>query len=186
MSARVGYGVIIGLLIVANLLLLAHLWRNRDNPPRRSTDLSYYMKRVTLPDVIVTDSGGQSVRLLTLIEDSAPALLVVFSPSDCPACLEERRLWSRLYHSGRVSVIGIAASPSADEFWTWAAPLEFDIPLYLDTCFALPDSMEFRVMPLKVLADRSGRIRWADPPRLDGDEMARFSDDLGREIKAMP
>ncbi|MDD4051293.1 MAG: hypothetical protein PHR28_05265 [candidate division Zixibacteria bacterium] len=186
MSARVGYGVIIGLLVAANLLLLAHLWRNRDDPPRRSTDLSYYMKRVTLPDVIVTDSGGQSVRLLTLIENAAPALLVVFSPSDCPACLEERHVWSQVSRSGQASVIGIAASASADEFWKWAAGLKFDIPLFLDTCFALPDSMEFRVMPLKVLADRSGNIWWADPPRLDGNEMARFSNDLGRKIKAMP
>lgn len=181
---RAGY-TIISLLVVINVLLLVQVLRRPGEASRISADPSEYMTRTSLPDVYLLDSVGQNVRLLTLLEEKAPSLLIVFSPSDCPACMEERRLWSQVYRSGRMPVIGIAASASADEFWTWAAQLKFDIPLYLDTCFAVPDSMGLRVMPLKMVVDQTGRIRWADPPRLSNGEWKEFLHDLDREIEKM-
>ena len=72
MSARVGYGVIMGLLIVANLLLLAHLWRNRDAPARR---LTVYGTMPTMTGIIVGPCTPSKRCARDNVRDVIPVLL---------------------------------------------------------------------------------------------------------------
>ncbi|NMC43505.1 MAG: hypothetical protein GYA46_06270, partial [candidate division Zixibacteria bacterium] len=77
MTSRAGYTFVIVLLVMVNILLLWQVMRRPGETSPGLIDPSEYMTRTSLPDVCLLDSAGQSIRLLTLIENQSSALLIV-------------------------------------------------------------------------------------------------------------
>ena len=143
-----------------------------------------YIARVDLPDVELVDRDGQPQTVRELAAQEPLTLLIVFSPSDCPPCLEEKNLCGEVARLDIVAVYGIGISPSPEEFWEWESRMDIPVDVYLDTTFAFMDSMGFRVTPLKLLISAAGTVLWVDPPRLSPAEVAAFWEDLSRVVDA--
>jgi hypothetical protein len=169
-------GVISGLLIL-NIILIFQVLHLKQSPSILSSSaisVDDYMKRPKVPNVTVLDSSGQANPILNLLDSLNPVMFVFFSPSDCPSCFEERRLWSAVNRSGLVRVYGIACHADPVEFWNWVRQTGFEIPLFLDTSYVIIDSMSFRTTPLKTLVDQQGRVLWCDLPRIDNQSIRQF------------
>ncbi|MFZ5980885.1 MAG: TlpA family protein disulfide reductase [Candidatus Zixiibacteriota bacterium] len=165
---------LIAVLFVINLLLLAEVYRLKSGPAPLLVDISSYIEQPELPEVPVADSSGKLVNLCEVVARDMPTLMVFFSSSDCPNCFSEKSLWSEVSDETATRVVGVAVSSSGPEFWQWVSYMDFPIPIYLDTTYAIFDSMQFRVTPLKVLVKENGDLMWADPPRLSKPEQMLF------------
>jgi hypothetical protein len=174
-------------LIVLLLILNGALVYRILSPSRRShpaPDPREHVARADLPDVALVDRDGRPRTVRELTTQRPLTLLIVFSPSDCPPCLEEKTLWGEVVRRNVVAVYGIASSPSPEEFWQWESRMEIPVDVYLDTTFAFADSMGFRVTPLKLLISPAGTVLWVDPPRLSPAEVAAFWEDFSRVVDA--
>lgn len=170
-------------LVVMNVLLVSKILRVSRGGPPPNRGPKAYTHRATIPDAVVVDRDGHVHTLRRLVAGIPRTLLVVFSPSDCPPCLEEISLWGQISQRFSVPVYGIGVCPSGQEFWNWEANVGVPIPIYLDTAFTFADSIALRVTPAKVLVSSAGSILWVDPTRLSTEDRHAFWEDMARALE---
>ena len=175
--------IVIGLLVAVNLALLAKIYVDRSNAKRNLYDVSSYLGQDRLPNVLVTDRNGKGYYLPELTKSDKPTMVVFFTPSDCPNCLDEKIIWEELINEYDINVVAVSSSPDKQEFWQWESFTKIPVPLYLDTTYAAVDSMYLETTPLKVLFNKNNTAVWADPPRLDEHTQKEFYKDLEYAIK---
>jgi peroxiredoxin len=169
-------------MVLVNLILAFELYQTRRAVSHPLADISLYVDNPVLPAVTLSDIEGGEFVFPDLAAGYSPTVLIFFSPSDCPNCFGEKDIWAELQQRGQARVYGIAVSADSREFWLWAARSRIPIDIFLDTTFAVFDSMQFKVTPLKVLLDDEGRPVWADPPRLSVQEQEQFWEDFDNAI----
>lgn len=148
----------------------------------RPYDLAEYLSSPTIPDVAVIDSLGRSISSRELVRGQGPLIVVLFTPGDCSSCFDERDLWAEIPKRAGIPVMAIVANDDVGEFRDWAAGFEFGIPVYIDTNYAVLDSMGVLKRPLKILFDEDGRARWADGTRSSSLSREQYWPDLEREL----
>lgn len=170
------YMLCIAVLAVFNAVLLVQNYRLKNSILEATvlTEPSEYMARTLLPDVAVLDKSGHAESILQVAGARLHTLLVFFSPNDCPACFDERRLWSQIEARTGVPVVGIASSSDPRELYQWLKANEIVIDVYVDTLGAIDQYLELTRTPLKVLVNSQGSVIWADPTREVGPTMISF------------
>jgi peroxiredoxin len=169
-------------MFLINLILAFELYQTKLAVSHPLADISLYIDNPVLPNVTLSNREGGEFDFTELAGEYSPTVLVFFSPSDCPNCFAEKVIWAELVQRGKARVYGIAVSADSREFWLWASRSRIPVDVYLDTTFAIFDSMQFKVTPLKVLLDDEGRPVWADPPRLSVQEQEQFWEDFDNAI----
>lgn len=177
MNSRTLWSALI-VLVAVNLLLFGRLLISSRQAGRIEPDLTGYIGRPSLPEIDLIAEDGSTVSLPSLVRGGPPTCLIFFSSSDCPTCFDDRRLWTDIPERTGARVFGVACSSDVAEFRRWEAQTGFGVEVYLDTTFRVLDTMNFRLTPLKVLFDRSGRPVWVDPPRITPEEQNHFWEDL--------
>lgn len=172
------------LLVAANIALLAQVRHLRGSAYAVIAPPEVYVNSDRLPEVTVLSRMGKQAPLLELVSGNEHTLIVLFSPSDCPPCFSESEVWEAVPDRASISVYGVGMHVNADEFFQWVDNSGFGMDTYLDTSGMLAQ-MGWRVSPLKVLVDSTGRILWADPPREPGPARVRFWRDLSYAIDHM-
>lgn len=172
------YKVIIMLLVVLNASLMYQNWRLKTTTEIHIVEPSEYVGELTIPDLRVADTAGRSVSLAELAAGQPNCFFVFYSPSDCPSCFNEKTFWTEIAERTEIPVIGVASNASSTELWAWNRNNQIPIVTYVDTTFAVHDSMRFKVMPLKLLVNSYGKILWADPARIEPKEQRAFWGDL--------
>jgi len=165
-------------LVAINIVLAVYLFNTRDADNRHRYDVLTLVENPVLTDVALLDPDGESLSLQQRLDKLAPAMIVVFSPSDCPSCLDEKWLWIEAAARCQIDLIGVACSSDRDEFWKWLEITEIPFTVFLDTSYAVIDSLRPVITPMKLLVDRKGILVWADPPRLDEHTAQKFIEDL--------
>ena len=165
-------------LVAINIVLAVYLFDTKDTDNRHLRDVLTFVENPVLTDVALFDRDGESLSLHQRLDKLAPAMIVVFSPSDCPSCLDEKWLWIEAAARCDINLIGIACSSDRDEFWKWLEITEVPFTVFLDTSYAVIDSLHPVITPMKLLVDRKGIPVWADPPRLDEPTVQKFMRDL--------
>jgi hypothetical protein len=165
-------------LLAINIVLAVYLFNTRDADNRHPHDVLTLVENPVLTDVPLFDRDGETLSLRQRLDKLAPAMIVVFSPSDCPSCLDEKWLWIEAADRCHIDLIGIACSSDRDEFWKWVEITEIPFTVFLDTSYAVIDSLRPAITPMKLLVDRKGMLVWADPPRLDEHTAQKFMGDL--------
>ncbi len=145
-----------------------------DAPTRPPVDVSLFLSGRNLPSVEVYDSNDRLISLESILRDETPALLILFSPSDCPTCLNEAVLWDSLARSGHCRVLPVASTASLMEYRQWERIVALPFPVYVDTSFALIDSLRPTIMPIKILLNPQLVPVWADPSRLTNRDIQAF------------
>jgi hypothetical protein len=160
------YKISVAVLVILNGVLLVRTQHIKSEAVDDSPNIAEYINKTKLPNISILDRNGRLVKIYDLIKGKPQTMFIFFNPSDCPSCLEEKFLWGQIAERGLVRAIGLASNASSQEFWSWAEQERFPIEIYLDTSFALADSLQFRATPLKLLVDENGKIYWVDPLRI--------------------
>lgn len=172
------YKILLGIMILLNIILFTKFYNLKFAQAHTLTDVSSYMVRMNLPNVAVTNKLGESFFLPQLAKKYAPAIFIFFSPSDCPNCLSEIPLWKEIEDTYNMNVLAIATASDSNEFWQWEAFTKIPVTVYLDTSYAVVDSMGFSTTPIKVLLNQNGIPVWASPPCLTKTDQEEFYREL--------
>lgn len=117
---------------------------------------------------------------INLIPESKYRLLIFFSPTDCPSCLDEFRVWESLssgYERSRLQVVGVLTNASLDESRSFMKALKPSFSLYLDNDKEIERTMGLpHDTPFKVLTDPNGKVVFADGPNYDPFKQKAFGD----------
>lgn len=104
-------------------------------------------------------------------DPSTPYTLVVFfSPTDCPACLNESGFWERLHESKRtlhVSVLGIADRTNDSELTAFIRQKGLTFPILRDNDSLLRYVFDIDRTPFAALLDQSGKVVMVDTTQPD-------------------
>ena len=117
---------------------------------------------------------------INFVPESKYRLLIFFSPTDCPSCLEEFRVWESLsnsYEISRLQVVGILINTSLDESRSFMKALKPSFSLYLDNGKEIERTMGLpHDTPFKVLTGPDGKVVFADGPNFDPSKQKAFGD----------
>lgn len=163
----VWYKIIIVMLVLLNLALLYQNRKLKSSTDPQIIPPGEFLARLKLPDVFVISGEDQSISLVKIAARQAYTVFIFYSPSDCPNCFGEKTLWEAIPKKSGIPVVGIASNSDVEELRTWNRNMGINLDTYVDTTFAIVDSMLFQNMPIKLLVDSSGAVLWADPARLE-------------------
>lgn len=129
-------------------------------------------------------AAGRTVRLADLLQSKA--LIFVFTPGDCAACLPEMEDLERIQAMRPdIRVVGLMAHTNADDARQTAKNFGISFPVLVDAEGRLLAALRIPKTPWKMVVDtRQGRIYFQDPPSLTALERQAFVDRitrLGRE-----
>jgi peroxiredoxin len=114
----------------------------------------------------------QDLRTRYLPQDSSLryALVVFFSPTDCPACLNEGAFWERL-HEGKkalhIAVLGIADRTNDSELSAFIRQKRLTFPILRDDASLLRNLFGIDRTPYAVLLDEDGKVIMVDTTQPD-------------------
>jgi len=107
------------------------------------------------------DGGGLAEIEKTVLPDlprAAYTLFVMFSPSDCVACLQEVQYWNDLRRKGaqlKLNVIGIVDQSTRVEVGQFVRDLDITFPVVFDESGKVRDILAVRSTPLKILVNNA-------------------------------
>jgi len=114
------------------------------------------------------------------VPESEYHLLIFFSPSDCPSCLDEFRVWQSLsnrYQRSGLQVVGILINTSLDESRSFMKSLKPSFSLYLDNGKEIERTMGLpHDTPFKVVTGPDGKVVLADGPNFDPSKQKAFGE----------
>jgi peroxiredoxin len=117
---------------------------------------------------------------INLVSEPKYRLFIFFSPTDCPSCLDEFRVWeslSRSYERSRLQVVGILINTSLDESRSFMKALKPSFRLYLDNAKEIERTMGLpHDTPFKVVTGPDGKVVFADGPNFDSSKQKAFGD----------
>jgi peroxiredoxin len=112
------------------------------------------------PDFVLRSVGGENVRLS---EYQGQVVVIGFWARWCGDCREAMQalegLYSKYQRAGLV-MLGINVDDSLDQTRAMAKSLGMSFPVLIDAKKAVSDSYKVKTMPLIVLIDRAGQVRF--------------------------
>jgi len=113
-------------------------------------------------------------------------LLVFFSPTDCPACLQEATQWQKLHLEGQglnLSIVGIMNHPSISEGETYIKRFKVTFPILFDNRGLLRAHYKIIETPEKLLADSTGAILLRDHSNRTQERQIAFEQAVRKTLK---
>ena len=110
-------------------------------------------------DFALNDLKGKSYQLSSL--DALFKLIIIFKVEDCISCLNEYRLWSKLfekYPKNQLLVIGICYSRDINSIHNFIKNKRIKFPVLWDPEKKVKSNMNFRKSPLRFLLDNNDNI----------------------------
>jgi peroxiredoxin len=110
-------------------------------------------------------------------EDAVLTVYVLFSPSDCPGCLEEQVYCIRLHRAAAgdgLAVVGIVCGATGNEMRGWLRNTGATYDVLIDEGCSLADRLGVGKTPFKLVVDSQGRVLFTDGPHADRKGQERF------------
>jgi peroxiredoxin len=88
-------------------------------------------------------------------------MIILFDTSDCGTCLNEYRLWLKLYEkypSNMLSIFAICTSRQKEAIINFVENRKIKFPILWDPQRKVKTNMEFRMSPLRILLDQNNNI----------------------------
>jgi AhpC/TSA family. len=139
----------------------------------------------------VKQSGADTTPGLSLLDlketylgkdaQSAFTLFVFFSPTDCPACLQEASIWQKLSadeSSLKLKVIGIMNHSDQREGEQFLKQLQITFPVLFDNTASLKGRYHIGETPEKVLVDSKGNTLLIQPGSKTAEEKRAFEESV--------
>jgi hypothetical protein len=117
--------------------------------------------------------GGGS--LVENIRKNDYSLVVLFEPSQCGSCLNEKILWNAVHDQGILPVYGVTSLSDSKELSQFLKQSEVHIPIYQDSSAELGRWLKPAGVPVKLLVDKNLNIQWCDYVRETADDREDFT-----------
>ncbi len=108
-------------------------------------------------------------------------LFIFFSPTDCPACLQEGPIWEKLHLNTQhldLQVIGIMNHPDKAEGEQFLKELGVTFPVFFDNTAFLKNKYRIGETPEKVLIDSKGNTLLINPGSPTEERRRAFEESL--------
>ncbi len=116
-------------------------------------------------------------RYLSPPESASFTLFVFFGSTDCPYCLQEARVWERLYSRGAqlgLTVMGVADRVNPGELPRFVRQLGISFPVLLDEGSLLRSVYGVDSTPFKVLINSQGSVLLISEPNPSAEKQQAF------------
>jgi len=164
--------------------------QSRDRSALPSADPNCAKCRENSPDVLPGSIPG--ISLLELKQhyvggsDSDFTLFIFFSPTDCPACLREAKIWQDLFRDREMlhlSVVGIVDQCNQREAEVFAEQLGTAFPVMFDAQSTLRSSFGISRTPEKILIDKEGHVLLTDSGNKTEETQTAFNQEIRKKCK---
>jgi hypothetical protein len=136
----------------------------------------YDLNKIRIPEnlKLVPNSPGLDSNLTKQLSKSEYSLIVLFEPTQCGACLDEKYLWNDIQKSGIVPVYAITYLKDKQELKKYLADSKTEVPVYQDTLALIGRSILPQGVPAKLLVNRKHQVVFVDYIRRTEPERKQF------------
>lgn len=128
-------------------------------------------QRALVPDLTLQDLHGEEFHLDRL--NSKLTVLIFFSVSDCPVCLEEAAFWEEIkvdFSPKGVNVVGVGEAYGKQDLERFVAVKKLSFPVLFDKDFKVKRQFGDFITPAKVILNSRKEILFIQSATTDIDE----------------
>ena len=108
------------------------------------------------------------------ISKSDYSLVILFEPTQCGACLEEKILWNDIYKSGTMPVYAVTYLKDKQELNKYLSDSKTEIPVYQDTSAVIGRHLLPEGVPVKLIVNKKHEVIFVDYVRRTEKERNAF------------
>lgn len=145
----------------------------------------YKLEHINIPlhTRLLPLNAALDTNLSAELKKNDKTLLILFEPTRCGSCLEEKLLWNELYEKKICPVIAVSAENNRAELETYLEESGTKIPVYQDTSAVLGRWIHPSDVPVKILVNSRHEILYVDYVREGEKERKDFSKILKSLLK---
>lgn len=130
-------------------------------------------RRLTSGSDLEVIQGNLKSNIVDNFQNSTYTTVVLFEPSGCGSCLDEKSVWSVIQNE-YTPVVGVLRHDHSSEIRPYLENASIDIPVLRDTSAQLFAQFSSFSFPLKIVVNARGYILLVDEVRRTKEEQAAF------------
>jgi hypothetical protein len=123
---------------------------------------------------LMPNKSGLDSNLTSQLQKSEYSLIILFEPTQCGACLDEKVLWNEIDKSGIIPVYAVTYLKDKQELNKYLTDSKTEIPVYQDTLASIGKYLLPQGVPVKLLVNKKHEIIFADYVRKTEAEREQF------------
>lgn len=173
--------IIILLLVILNGTLLFKYLQSRGNQTytyqiNEARNQIYSLRSISIPKnlKLLPNKTGLDSNFSSQLQKSEYSLIILFEPTQCGACLEEKILWNEIDKSGLVPVYAVTYLKDRQELSKYLVDSKTEIPVYQDTLALIGKQLLPLGVPVKLFVNKKHEVIFADYVRKTKVEREQF------------